>query len=293
MLDYAALSALAAVIREGSFDAAAAALNITPSAVSQRIKGLEERLGAVLVVRSQPCTATPTGAVLCSHVDRVRLLEADLSLPGLSQGPPTLRVAVNADSLATWFPAAAAAFAADGAATLDLMLDDEGHTAARLRSGEVLAAVTADPAPVTGCRISALGAMTYCAVATPDFIARHFGKGADSAAALAKAPMLRFDKRDQMQARWARAAHGVEIAPPMHWAPSTQGMLDLTLAGMGWSLAPLRLLRPHLATGRLAELPPGQRMPVALYWQSARLHAAALDRLTEAVTAAARKALED
>jgi LysR family transcriptional regulator (chromosome initiation inhibitor) len=293
MLDYAALSALAAVVREGSFDAAAAALNITPSAVSQRIKGLEERLGAVLVVRSQPCTATPTGAVLCSHVDRVRLLEADLSLPGLSQGPPTLRVAVNADSLATWFPGAAAAFAADGAATLDLMLDDEGHTAARLRSGEVLAAVTADPAPVTGCRISALGTMTYCAVATPDFIARHFGKGTDPAAALAEAPMLRFDRRDQMQARWARAAHGVEIAPPMHWAPSTQGMLDLTLAGMGWSLAPLRLLSSHLTAGRLAELPPERRMPVALYWQSARLHAAALDRLTEAVTAAARKALED
>jgi LysR family transcriptional regulator (chromosome initiation inhibitor) len=289
MLDYAALTALAAVVREGSFEAAAAALNITPSAVSQRVKGLEERLGAVLVVRSQPCTATPTGAVLCSHVDRVRLLEADLSLPGLDQGPPTLHVAVNADSLATWFPAAAAAFAADGAATLDLMLDDEGHTAQRLRSGEVLAAVTADPAPVTGCRIAPLGAMTYCAVASPDFLAQHFA--GDPAVALATAPMLRFDKRDQMQARWAKAAHGVEIAPPMHWAPSTQGLLDLTLAGMGWSLAPLSLVGPHLAAGRLAELPPGRRMEVALYWQSARLHATALDRLTAAVTAAARASL--
>lgn len=291
MLDYAALSALAAVVREGSFEAAAAALAITPSAVSQRVKGLEERLGAVLVVRSQPCTATPTGAVLCSHVDRVRLLEADLSLPGLDRGPPTLRVAVNADSLATWFPAAAAAFAADGAATLDLMLDDEGHTAARLRSGEVLAAVTADPTPVTGCRIAPLGAMTYCAVAAPAFLGRHFPKGGDAAAALAGAPMLRFDKRDQMQARWARAAHGVEIAPPMHWAPSTQGLLDLTLAGMGWSLAPLSLVAPHLAAGCLGELPPGRRMEVALYWQSARLHATALDRLTRAVTEAAGLAL--
>ena len=150
MLDYAAISALAAVVREGSFEAAAAALSITPSAVSQRIKGLEERLGAVLVVRSQPCRATEAGAALCSHLERVRLLESDLSLPGLAGRLPTLRVAVNADSLATWFPAAAAAFAADDTAMLDLTLDDEDHTAARLRSGEVVAAVTADPTPVTG-----------------------------------------------------------------------------------------------------------------------------------------------
>lgn len=292
MLDYAALSALAAVVREGSFDAAAATLNITPSAVSQRIKGLEDRLGAVLVVRSQPCVATPSGAVLCSHLDRVRLLEADLSLPGLDRGPPTLRVAVNADSLATWFPAAAAVFAADGAATLDLMLDDEGHTSARLRSGEVLAAVTADPTPVTGCRIAPLGTMTYCAVATPDFIERHF-TSRDAGQALKTAPMLRFDRRDQMQARWARDVHGVEIAPPVHWAPSTQGMLDLTLQGLGWGMAPLSLVEPHLKAGRLAELPPGRRADVSLYWQSARLHASALDRLTGAVTQAARNALAD
>lgn len=292
MLDYAALSALAAVVREGSFEAAATALSITPSAVSQRIKGLEERLGAVLVVRSQPCAATAAGAALCSHFDRVRLLEADLNLPGLSAGPPALRIAVNADSLATWFPAAASAFASDGAATLDLMLDDEGHTAGRLRSGEVLAAVTADPAPVTGCRITALGTMTYCAVAAPGFIARHFGGGGDPAAALAAAPMLRFDRRDQMQARWARETHGVEIAPPVHWAPSTHGLLDLTLSGLGWSMAPLVLVAPHLQAGRLGELPPGRRAGVALYWQAARLHAGALDRLTRAVVEAARAALE-
>ena len=297
MLDYAALSALDAVVREGSFEAAAGALSITPSAVSQRVKGLEERLGAVLVVRSQPCAATAAGAALCSHFDRVRLLEADLDLPGLSAGPPALRVAVNADSLATWFPAAASAFAAAiplderGAATLDLRLDDEGHTAERLRSGEVLAAVTADPAPVTGCRIAPLGTMTYCAVATPAFIAAHFGQG-DPAAALKTAPMLRFDRRDQMQARWAREVHGVEIAPPVHWAPSTHGLLDLTLNGLGWSMAPLVLVAPHLHAKRLGELPPGRRAAVALHWQAARLHAASLDRLTRAVTAAARGALE-
>src|SRR5688572_20825497 len=116
MLDYPALAAVAAVAREGSFEKAAAVLGVTPSAVSQRVKGLEERLGAILVTRGSPCRPTEIGAKLCAHVDQVRLLEGDLvaGLPGLSDqasGPPVLRVAVNGDSLGSWFPEAAARFA--------------------------------------------------------------------------------------------------------------------------------------------------------------------------------------
>jgi LysR family transcriptional regulator (chromosome initiation inhibitor) len=157
-LEYPALAALAAVVREGSFERAAAILGVTPSAVSQRIKALEERLGAVLVVRGLPCKATRTGARLCNHFDRVRLLESDVIalLPQLFAEPPTsgltIRVAVNGDSLSTWFPAAAASFTRGSDALLDLMLAGEDQTAESLRSGEVLAAVTADPISVQGCR---------------------------------------------------------------------------------------------------------------------------------------------
>ena len=76
MLDYALLDALAAVVRHGSFDRAAGELNVTPSAVSQRVKLLEERVGSVLVKRGQPCVATTSGALLCRHTERVQLLEA-------------------------------------------------------------------------------------------------------------------------------------------------------------------------------------------------------------------------
>ena len=47
MFDYAALEALATVLREGSFERAARRLHVTPSAISQRIKQLEERAGQV------------------------------------------------------------------------------------------------------------------------------------------------------------------------------------------------------------------------------------------------------
>jgi LysR family transcriptional regulator (chromosome initiation inhibitor) len=296
-LDYPALAALAAVVREGGFERAAAVLGVTPSAVSQRVRALEERVGAVLVVRGQPPVPTETGARLCAHAEQVRLLEAELAaaLPDLgdvmADGPLTLRVAVNADSLGTWFLPAAARFAARTGALLDLVLEDEDHTADRLRSGAVLAAVTTDPAPVQGCRITALGALRYAAVASPAWIKRHLPRGVD-AAALSHAPMLRFDRRDGLQARWVREALGiVALEAPVHWVPATQGFLDGALAGLGWAMNPLPLVAEHLAAGRLVELLPGRRLDVALHWQHARLGARLLATLTEEVLAAAQATL--
>jgi LysR family transcriptional regulator (chromosome initiation inhibitor) len=296
MLDYASLDAVAAVAREGSFDRAAAVLGVTPSAVSQRVKGLEERLGAVLLTRGHPCRPTAVGAKLCAHVEQVRLLESDViaDLPKLADqasGPAlTMRVAVNADSVSTWFPQAAARFAAETGAMLDLVLEDEAHTADRLRTGEVLAAVTADPVPVSGCRTYPLGAIDYVATASPAFMARFFAEGVD-AESLQVAPMLRFDRRDGLQARWAQEALGAPLGPPVHWTPATHGMLDMCLAGLGWGMTPRALAEPHLAAGRLVELPPHRRISVALYWQRTRLAARLLDQLTQAVRTTAAEAL--
>jgi LysR family transcriptional regulator (chromosome initiation inhibitor) len=296
MLDYASLAAVAAVSREGSFERAASVLGVTPSAVSQRVKGLEERLGAILITRGAPCRPTEIGAKLCAHVEQVRLLESEVvhDLPGLaagnSPGPSTVRVAVNADSVSTWFPEAAALFATETGALLDLVLEDEAHTADRLRSGEVLAAVTADPTPVAGCKTYPLGALDYVAVASPGFVDRVFPDGVN-ADRLMTAPILRFDRRDQLQARWASEAWGVRISPPTHWTPSTSGMLDMTLAGLGWATTPIPLATPYLTSGQLVELPPKRRIAVSLYWQRTRLSAQLLDRLTQAIRTTAAHAL--
>ncbi|WP_428030958.1 LysR family transcriptional regulator ArgP [Ancylobacter sp.] len=295
MLDYPSLTAISAVIREGTFERAAASLGITPSAVSQRVRGLEERLGAILIVRGQPCVATDLGRTLCAHLDRVRLLESDLapSLGSVAGGAGerlTLPVAVNADSLATWFPAAAAAFGRVADVSLDLALDDEAHTAERLRSGEVMAAVTAEREPVQGCRTIPLGTLRYAACASPDFVGRYFAGGV-TAAALERAPCLRFDRRDHLQTRWVRAVVGAERIGPVHWVPSTHGFLDMTLVGLGWGMHPCAMAEGHIADGRLVDLAPACRVDVGLHWTATRLQAAALRRLTQAVRAAAATVL--
>lgn len=300
MFDYAALSALSAVVREGSFERAARALNVTPSAVSQRVRLLEERVGCALVLRGPPCRATDAGQRLCRHVDQVRLMEHELhgALPGLERDASapaaprrvTLPVAVNADSLATWFAPAAARYAADAPVLLELAVDDQDHTAARLKSGAVLAAVTAVAEPAPGCNSRPLGAMRYAATASPAFVARHFAAGVN-ARTLAQAPCLIFDRKDQLQARWVRRQCRKAVELPRHALPSSQAFIEANLAGMGWGMQPLLLVRPHLESGALVELVPGATLDVRLHWQHARAASSLLEGLTQAVLQAARTAL--
>lgn len=295
MLDYAALNALAAVVREGSFDRAARALHVTPSAISQRVRLLEERVGCALVVRGQPCRPTDTGRRMCQHMDRVRLLEQELTdaLPAMApEGGMRvpLPLAVNADSLATWFAPALAAFAAEAPVLVELSVDDQDHTAEWLRTGAVVAAVTGTARPPTGCNSEALGVMRYVAAASPAYVARHFAAGV-GAGSLAQAPSLLFNTKDELQDGWVRRLCHRHVELPRHTVPSPQTFVTATLAGMGWGMLPESLAATHLAEGSLVELVPETPLDVPLYWQTARAATGLLDGLTRQVRAAARVAL--
>ena len=298
MIDYAALRAVAAVVRTGSFERAAASLHVTPSAISQRVKHLEERLGAVLIERGTPCTATDKGLALCRHMDRVGMLEKDLmeQLPELSgsEGAAqrvTVNVATNADSLGTWFLEAIASFTRTTDYLVNVAIDDEDHTADWLRRGRVLAAVTSMERPVQGCRVTPLGSLSYLATASPDFVARYFPQGLTEEA-FQRAPALTFNQKDRLQNVWAREVFGHDLAFPTHWLPSTQSFLEGSLAGMGWALNPVQLARPHLDRGELVELVPGKVLERRLFWQINRLAADQLQELSRSILAVARRDLE-
>lgn len=289
MLDPAQLAALAAVHRRGSFDLAAAELHVTPSAISQRIKALEETTGTLLIRRGQPCAATDTGLRLIRHHDEIVLLEHSLAadLPGLSPGPATFRIAVNADSLATWV---IPALAATSGFLFDLVIDDQDVSQDWLKRGEVLAAITAHPGPLQGCDTRPLGALRYRATASPAFAAQWFPQG-PTAAALARAPALVYSRHDRLQHRWAEAATGRRPAFPAHRLGSSQGFVDAALAGLGWGMNPAALVEDHIAAGRLVDLAPALPLDVALHWQVTRLAAPALAPLTAALRASARARL--
>lgn len=287
------LAALAAILRSGSLDRAARHLNVTPSAISQRLKALEDRVGAVLVVRGQPATATEAGERLLRHAEEVALLEdalaRDLQLAGVGQA--SLRLAVNADSLATWFIPAMAQGARDGL-LFDLKIDDQDHSADWLRRGEVRAAVSSDADPVQGCDCFFLGSLTYVATASPDFMRRWFAEGV-TADSLGVAPAMTYNAKDRLQTRWIETTFGIALSPPTHWFASTNAFVEAALAGLGWGMNPHALVREHLASGRLVELRPGTRLSVPLYWHVSRSTASSLAALTRAVRQAAAERLAD
>lgn len=285
MLDYPNLAALAAVHRRGSFDLAAAQLGLTPSAVSQRVKALEDRTGALLIRRGQPCIATETGLRLIQHFDEVMLLEAALPLP--DSAPTTVRIAVNADSLATWV---IPALAAVPELLFDIVIDDQDVSQDWLRRGEVAGAITAHPGPLQGCDTLPLGRLRYLATASPGFVARWLPEGV-TRATMTRAPALTFSDQDQLQADWLRRQLGPGVAFPTHRMASSQAFVDGALAGLGWGMNPLPLVAAHLAAGRLVELLPGTSLDVALHWQFARRTAPALATLTRALKQAAGELL--
>lgn len=291
MLDPAQLAALSAIHRRGSFDAAGAVLGISPSAVSLRLKALEDRLGCVLVRRGTPSRATAAGLRLIRHHDEVAALEAalaqELRLPG--EGPVTLRIAVNADSLASWVIPALAAV--DGF-LFDLVIDDQAVSHEWLKQGEVSAAVTSCPGPLHGCETLVLGALRYRATASPGYCARWFAEG-PTADRLAVAPALGFSDKDRLQADWVGRNVQPGLVLPAHRIASTQGFVDAALAGLGWGMNPEALIQDHLAAGRLVELLPDTPLDVPLYWQFTRQAGTVLAPVTRAMRAAARAVLLD
>jgi LysR family transcriptional regulator (chromosome initiation inhibitor) len=290
MLDPHQLVALAAIHRRGSFELAASDLGVTPSAISQRLKGLEDQVGSLLIIRGQPCHATPTGLRLIAHFDQISLMESQLAaeLPGLPKGPrPRLRIALNADSLATWIVPALKACPDH---LFDLVIDDQDVSQDWLRRGEVIAAVTANPKPPQGCDSLALGALRYRATASPGFIAHWFAEGL-TPQALQLAPMLEYDAKDRLQSRWLAAQGGAGLHPPAHRLPSTHAFIDAARAGLGWGMNPEVLARPHLHSGALVELLPGSPLDTPLFWQFPRLAEKGLEPLTGALKRAAKQAL--
>ena len=281
---------LATVIDEGSLDAAARRLHITPSAVSQRIRSLEEQTGRVLLVRAKPVRPTEAAHAVVRYARQLALLEHDaLAELGAERAQVTIPLAVNADSLATWFLAPLARLSASRAVVFDLHRDDQDFTAALLEAGTVMGAVTSRSQPVAGCRVVALGTMRYEAVATPEFVARRLPEG-PTADALAAAPRVDFDRRDDLQRQWLEARGVAGDTGPRHYVPASHDFAVAVAMGFGWGLLPGFQSAAALASGELVRLG-GPPVDVPLHWQQWNLRSALLDAVAEEVVAEGRRVL--
>jgi LysR family transcriptional regulator, chromosome initiation inhibitor len=281
------LDALVAIAEHGSFDAAARQLHITPSAVSQRIRALEAAAGQVLISRGTPCRPTPHGEWLVRLGRQTRLLYAEAGQALATAAVVELPVAVNADSLAAWFRDVLGEVATWEGTAVRLHVEDQGYSQELLRRGDVLAALTSDPAAVQGCTVHPLGALRYVPAATGALAARwRRGPSPDWAAM----PVVVFNDKDDIQHELLRR-YGVEHGPPViHQVPSTADFFAAVRLGLGWGMLPEPQARAPLAAGELVRLS-ADVIDVPLYWQRWRLDSPKLTALTDVVRRAAARHL--
>lgn len=280
------LRTLAAVVDLGSFEAAAAHLHITQSAVSQRIRALEDSSGRILVRRDRPITATESGEIVLRTARQMLHLEqslaGELGDADANRHHVALAVACNSDSLATWFLDAMTQVRSAGRVVFDIRREDESLSIQLLRRGEVMAAVTSEARPVQGCRALPLGSMRYLACASPGFVSRHL-RGDSPTAGLGRAPIVDFDRSDAHQNHYYRRLTRRHPTGPRHYIPSSHDHVRAIVAGLGWGLIPEQLATPWLVSGEIVDVSPDRPLDVPLFWQHWKLQSPDLDALTAAV----------
>ena len=299
MFDARQLDALAAVAEQGSFQAAALALNVTLAAVSLRIKSLEQAIGQRLLVRGKSVRATAAGQALLTHVRQVRLMESDV-LKSLNRGGgdgddpwQTLSVAINADSMASWFLPGVAPLLAAHRLLVDIVIDDQDHTHDALKSGDVLGCVTTLSQPMRGCVAEPLGVMRYRCVGSAALVAAVQGEGGGlSVHRMLATPAVIFNRKDGLQDTFLLQHFGLrQPAYPRHFAPAVDGFEKAIELGLGWGMVPDQQLALRHGMPELVELLPGATVDVTLYWQHWEREAPSARRLTEAVKASAAEKL--
>ena len=315
--DPAALECLAAIVEEGGFERAAQRLSITQSAVSQRLRALEAQVGTVLIVRSRPLKATSAGQLLLKHTKMLRLLRADVERELKELAPSSLRgareeerisIAINAVSIATWALPALTGLARQGL-PMEIITDDQDFTHEWLREGQVLGCVTTLKQALRGCKVVALGAMEYIAVATPAFAGEKLGlpvvdaalgrsgKGGDTSGALSAynfrdIPFVAFNRKDDMQSEFVSKAFGLKhVTLNQLFVPSSEGQVRAALAGWGATVVPRLSAQALIDEGQLVNLVPGFTLPIQLYWHCWNLESEVLDALTLALRQSAAQAL--
>lgn len=299
MPSLAQLAAFVAVIDEGSFDAAALSLGVTTSAVSQRVRGLERSFGAVLLTRSSPPRPTTAGERLLARARQIVTLVEDAAAPDYEAARTALPVAVGADALGTWFSDVLADAARWDDIELRISVEDQDVAHAALARGEVLGALSARPAPQTGCVAIHLGLLRYLACVSEALLARH--------GSLQACPMLVFGPDDDLQHQVLRAwragnagsyrtgpsneESGTGSQPAVHVVGSMEGFAAAVRAGLGWGCMPELQLAALDDTGDIIRIPGIEPLDVALYWHRWTSSISTLDRLTDSIKRAAASAL--
>lgn len=270
-IDYKLVQALDAIIAERSFEKAALALHISQSAVSQRIKQLEQNFAQPILIRSQPPVATDIGQKLLRHYRQVKQLESVLFekiTPKADHDIIKVSIAINADTLASWLIPSLSPLLKKYPLELNLQICNESETQELLKKGEVFSAMSSRSVSFTDCKVQKIADVDYILCATPEFTQKYFADGITSSS-LQLAPGVEFDQQDTMHSDYIELHFNLPPGSyPCHKIGSSEAFVNLTLANVAYSILPITQAQPYLESGRLIDLLPDKHLKLPLYWHS-------------------------
>lgn len=294
MLDYQAIAALAAVIETQGFQSAASRLFITQSAVSQRIKHLEQYYGEPVMVRTLPYRPTELGLTLLGHFKRVSLLEDALQVSLTAEAAaPRISISISRDSMETWFTTVIKQLHEIMPMTIEMIADDQDRTLQYLQKGLVSACASTSSKAISGCKAEFIGYFDYALVATPQFKKQYFKSGEVTKKELLTAPTLLFDQNDKLHHAYLKKFFNMEDVNlnHCHVVPSVAGFKQFALSGYAYVLIPCIDISDELKQKKLVNLCPDKVWQMPVYWHSFEIETSAYQAFNQLVLTVARKLL--
>lgn len=294
MFDYKLLEAFAAVINEGGFEKASKILNITQSAVSQRVKQLEDFYGSVLIIRGNPIAPTESGVRLLKHYSQVKLLEHGIfsELEEHRDHFRTIKIGLNADSLSTWVIPALSDFCKDKKILLDLLVDDQDVTHQFLKDGLVMGCISAYDKRLQGCRVDYLGSVKYILLCSPEYKNTWFKDGFNLES-VSKAPSLIFSRKDNLQHYMIEKLLGkVPDGFSGHYIPIPESFNMAVLNGLGYGMIPEQFYEGYLDSGELVRAADSAEVDIKLYWHRWDIDSKLLNSFTAELLKQTKKLLK-
>ncbi|MBK1698828.1 LysR family transcriptional regulator [Rhodovibrio salinarum] len=249
------LEAFAVVAAERNFRRAADLLGVSRSALSHRIRKLEEQMGVRLLNRTtRSVSPTDAGARLLNRVGPViRNLDSALDTLADDRGAPSGMLRINADKGAAQLLLRQAIPAyLEKYPDVELDLVSEGRLVDIVAQGFDAGIRLAEAVPQDMIAVRISDDLRFLAVASPDYISR-FGKPLvpDD---LLQHRCIRQRLPSGKRYRWDFEKHGQEIAvdPPGPLTLNDNGlMIDAAARGLGIAYVPETAAGDLLATNRL------------------------------------------
>lgn len=270
MLDYPAIAALVAVIETQGFQSAADKLFITQSAVSQRIKSLENYYGEPVLIRSLPYQPTKLGLMLLGHYKRITILEDSLQENITTQNYiPTISIAISRDSLETWFVPVIKEIKTLPSIKLEIIADDQELTLSYLQRGLVSACASTIHKQLSGCKAKFMGYFNYVLVSSPEFKKKYFPKNKSIEDNLLKAPTVIFDNKDKLHEEYLKYYFNFkDLNIEYHVIPSVKGFRLFVESGYACALIPELDILTELTQKKVVKIFPDKPWKMPMYWHS-------------------------